>query len=75
MTNKEVKQLLNALKKQGFTYEQTSGNHIAVFKDGVRIYTMPSTPSDFRSLRNSRAELAQYGFVDPKKPPKPKGKR
>lgn len=60
--NNEIRGLLRNLEKQGFTVVHTKRNHYKVSKDGQLIATLPSTPSDRRSLRNCIAILKKAGY-------------
>lgn len=61
---KEIKQLKKALEAEGYSVDPTRGGHLKVThpdKDGVVF--MPSTPSDHRSIKNTKAELKRrFGF-------------
>ncbi|MFE4512572.1 type II toxin-antitoxin system HicA family toxin [Kitasatospora sp. NPDC056783] len=61
--NKEVRDLERALVKQGFDVERSAKNHLIVRKDGRRLATIASTPSDPRALKNAVAPLRRAGFV------------
>lgn len=66
--NKDLKKLTTALKAQGFDVEPASGKdstHLVVRKDGRRVTTLPSTPSDHRSMRNCIAACRRAGFIWP----------
>lgn len=56
---KEYRRLLEPFLRRGFTLQERRRNtHIAVLDPSGRLVTMlPSTPSDHRSLMNTRAEL------------------
>lgn len=60
--NKEVRKLTKELERQGFEVRRAKSNHLKVYKDGRYIATMPSTPSDQRSLKNATALLRRHGF-------------
>jgi hypothetical protein len=60
----EVKSIIKALRKQGF--EVTAGTkHWIVTKDGVRVTTIASTPSDHRWRANTIAAARRHGFQWP----------
>lgn len=63
MTAKEVKKLVKALEAQGFEVKIGKTNHPKVYRDGKLITTLPSTPSDWRSLKNALALLKRAGFT------------
>lgn len=63
--DKDVRKLVKALQAQGFTVAPTSKNHLVVTLGGSRVTTLPSTPSDPRSLRNAIAQCRRAGFVWP----------
>lgn len=62
--NKDMKELVKALEKQGYVVEQTKNGHLRVRNaGGVVIATMASTPSDRRSRLNAIAALRRSGFT------------
>lgn len=61
-TRKDVADLLEAVTRAGGQIEK-GGSHWKVRKDGKVIGTVPSTPSDHRSLLNTRAELKRKGLA------------
>jgi hypothetical protein len=63
--HKELKAIDRELRKQGFdTWIQKNG-HMAVYLDGRRVTVFSSTPSDFRSWKNSLAACKRAGFIWP----------
>lgn len=62
MPTKEVKELIRKLESQGFKCVPTKKNHIKVYKEERFIATLPSTPSDRRSLKHVLQYLRQAGF-------------
>lgn len=61
--NKEIKQLLRQVRtQQGFRIRTTKRGHHLVLKDEAIVACIPGTPSDWRSIRNSRAALRRAGF-------------
>lgn len=62
--NKELKQLIAKLEAQGWTIK-TGGGHIKALApnkaDGM--VTFGSTPSDYRAMKNTVAELRRHGAV------------
>lgn len=61
--NKDMKQLCRSLRKQGWTVERTSKGHYRAITPAGRKIVMPSTPSDGRSVLNTRALLRRAGAV------------
>lgn len=60
---KDLRKLRRKLKEQGFEVYQNRGSvHLTVRKDGKRVATIPSTPSEYRSSRNTIADLKRAGF-------------
>ncbi len=62
--NKEMKQLVKRLKKQGIEVDQ-SGKHLKAHRKGrpKPYVVMPRTPSDHRSIKNTVADLRRVlGF-------------
>jgi hypothetical protein len=48
---------------QGWWIEKAKSNHVKCLSpDGKGIVIVPSTPSDFRSIKNCRALLRKYGL-------------
>jgi len=61
--NKDLRKLIKELEAQGFTVEVGKKNpHPVVRKNGVRVATLASTPSDARSWKNGIAALRRAGF-------------
>lgn len=59
---KDAKQFARRLRKLGLRVELTRGSlHYQVSRDGRRVTTFPSSPSDHRSLLNARAALRRGG--------------
>lgn len=56
----EVRTLLDAARAAGARVRRTRSGHWQVFAPGG-IVIVPSTPSDWRGLRNARAELRRAG--------------
>lgn len=62
--NRDIRELLQVCEDQGFHVRTTKGGHYLVTSpDREAVTTVPSTPSDWRSLRNCVAALRRYGFV------------
>jgi hypothetical protein len=56
-------ELLRELEAQGFTWRTTKRNHILIYApQGHVVTTLPSTPSDHRSMKNAIAGLRRAGF-------------
>lgn len=62
---KDVKQFVRALEEQGFTTKTTRKGHITVWKDSQWVTTIPGTPSDHRSLKNSESAARRFEFIRP----------
>ncbi len=58
----DLKDLLKALETSGCKIEKTGSGHIRVTKDGKSII-LPSTASDWRSLKNSLAQVRRDGML------------
>lgn len=58
----DTKELLKALEASGCTIEKTNGGHIRVTKNGKTII-LPSSASDWRSLKNSLAQARKDGML------------
>lgn len=63
--DKDLRKLLRQLEAQGFDWERRTNGHIAVYRAGLRVTSFASTPSDWRSTKNSMAALKRAGF-DPR---------
>jgi predicted RNA binding protein YcfA (HicA-like mRNA interferase family) len=64
--NKDLRTLIKELEAQGF--EVTKGRnstHLVVRKKGQRVTTLPSTPSDHRTMKNCLADCRRAGFKWP----------
>jgi hypothetical protein len=59
---KELRKLIKALEDQGFDITVTTKQHYMVWLDGEFVTTLPGTPSDWRSLKNSIAAARRFGF-------------
>ncbi|HEY8342498.1 MAG TPA: hypothetical protein VIK75_05795 [Calditerricola sp.] len=72
--DKEVRDLVRALRRQGFRVEE-GRKHLKVYPPvpGAKPYPLPKTPSDRRWLKNAISHLRKYGFEWP--PEKGKGKK
>ena len=64
MPKKEIRQLIKELEKQGFRVTQAGSGHFIAWPPDVEVrpVTIPSTPSDYRSMRNTLADLRRAGF-------------
>lgn len=60
--NKEMREVVKALRDQGFEVRVTSRQHVQVLKDGKVVGIFAGTASDHRSFRNSLAYLRRAGF-------------
>ncbi|MFJ2780200.1 hypothetical protein [Kitasatospora sp. NPDC087315] len=60
--NKDLRDLVKKLTKQGFEVGQTKSGHYAVRKNGARVATLPGSPSDHRAMANVLAVLKRAGF-------------
>lgn len=56
-SNKEVDNFIKELEGRGYQIARGGSNHYKVFKQGRLIATIPSTPSDPRSLMNARKQI------------------
>lgn len=62
MSSKDIRQLIKKLEDQGFEVTRSKNGHYAVRKDGRRVGTLASTPSDPRGTKNAIAQLKRAGF-------------
>lgn len=66
--NKDIRTLIRSLAAQGFTVEQSRGNHYTVRNaEGRRVATLAGSASDTRSMKNSLADLKRAGYDPTKK--------
>lgn len=56
----EIGKLVSTLREQGWIVQRTGSNHYKATK-GLRMAILPATPSDHRSLANTRAQLRKFG--------------
>jgi hypothetical protein len=63
---KDIKNLHRKLEAQGWMLKPTRNGHVMAFPPdkSKSPVTMPSTPSDHRSLKNTLADLRRSGFQD-----------
>lgn len=59
---KEAKALIALARDQGWEYSKTSGGHHRLVSPQGRIVMNSGTPSDYRSVKNFRAELKRHGL-------------
>ncbi|GAA3709645.1 hypothetical protein ACF1BP_23735 [Streptomyces sp. NPDC014735] len=86
-TKKDLNQLKKKAEKQGFRFIETKSSHYKVYlvvseataeQDEVLTFvtTLPSTPSEYRGLKNAKADLKRFGFVyETERKGKPKPQR
>ena len=65
--DKDLKKIVEALRKQGFEVEVTKRQHVMVYRDGTLVVTFSGTASDWRSMRNGIAKARRAGFEWPPK--------
>lgn len=59
--NREIQALLRQLRQQHWDIRHTRRGHYRVTSPDGRTVTLPSTPSDKRSVLNARAGLRRLG--------------
>jgi hypothetical protein len=59
--SKETRELVRKLKALGCEVRPHKG-HWKVYRDGEYVATVPSTPSDHRTMLNVRAQLRRIGL-------------
>jgi len=62
--HKDVRQLVRRLRKQDFNVEHTENGHLRVSAAGGPYIVIPSTPSDWRSMKNATVRLRRIGYRD-----------
>lgn len=60
--NKDLKVLLKKAREQGFTVRMNRRQHYRVTSPSGETISTPSTPSDYRSLREVRSKLRRIGM-------------
>lgn len=65
--DKDIRPILKALKKAGYTVRISKSGHPMIYLGTERITTFPGTTGDHRALRNSLAPLKRRGFTWPPK--------
>lgn len=62
--NKDVRQLIRRLRKQDFVVRPTDNGHFKVSRPDGDFVIMPSSPSDWRSMKNATVRLRKIGYRD-----------
>ena len=65
LPRKDVRQLLDGLKPLGWTWAPTGSGHVKLTAPNGDIVFVPSTPSDWRSMRNVRAQIRRVSALLP----------
>jgi hypothetical protein len=66
-TKAEIRALRALAEAQGWRVRRAKTNHwIFLAPDGVGTAWMPSTPSDHRTIRNTKADLRRMGLRIPR---------
>lgn len=63
--DKELREIVRALREQGFDVRITRKQHLVVTKDASFIAAFSGTPSDWRSRKNSVGACRRHGFIWP----------
>jgi predicted RNA binding protein YcfA (HicA-like mRNA interferase family) len=68
MPSKEIKALIKDLEAQGWRVVLARSGHYKAYPPdkGQDMVTMPSTPSDHRSMRNTMRDLRHSGYKEKK---------
>lgn len=64
VSSKELRVLFSKATEQGWKIEFTKKSHFKMFAPDGQLMFCPSTPSDFRSLRNVLAEMKRHGYKE-----------
>jgi len=64
--HKDLRKVIKALEDQGFDVRKNARNHYEVRKNGRKVATFASTPSDWRGWLNSIADAKRAGFKWPR---------
>lgn len=62
VTNPDVRKLVDVARDSGCRVENTSGGHIRVYAPDGSVVSLPSTPSDHRSVKNARSKMRRAGI-------------
>lgn len=63
MKNDQWSQLCRQLKKLGYTLRIGGSGHIKVYDGDTLVTVMPNSATDWRAIRNKKAELKRRGIV------------
>lgn len=62
-SKKDVKDLVKALRAEGYVVDVSGGNHTRVTDPATGVQsTFPLTPSDYRGMLNACQQLKKSGF-------------
>ena len=64
---KDTREFVAALEAVGYEIRRAKTQHLKVYLDGVLVFTLPSTGSDFRWRRNKIAEMRRRGLPLPER--------
>lgn len=64
VSNKELKVLFSKAQKQGWTVEFTKKCHYKMTAPDGGIVFCPSTPSEYRGMKNLLAEMKRHGYKE-----------
>lgn len=64
VSSKELRILFAKATKQGWQIEFTKKCHFKMLAPDGSVMFAPSTPSDFRSMRNVIAEMKRHGYKE-----------
>ena len=56
------KEIVHVIKGMGYEIKKLGSGHQGVYSDGKLIYTLPSSSSDYRSLKNAISSLNKMGI-------------
>lgn len=59
---KEMKQIVKVAKGQGWEITHTRNGHLRFRSPGGALIFAPSTPSDYRGIKNKIADLRRVGL-------------
>lgn len=67
LKNKDLTVLVRKAKSQGWTITYTGGGHLKWVSPTGEIVFSSSTPSDTRTLKNTKQQLKMRGFIEIRK--------
>jgi hypothetical protein len=64
MSKGDLRKLIKAMEANGLTVVLSKNGHYKVYRDGAMLAVIPGTTSDWRSIRNSIAQIRKATGID-----------